>query len=279
MVTLFILLLDFILLTFSFKNIKLALVSFIPIIVSISTFIILSSVFSIKLNLFSLFCLPLIIGLSVDYVIFIVHQYTKSKTLYPSMAVVVAALSSLAGFGSLIFANHTVLFSMGFALSVGIIVSGFVSVYVMPNIIKKVTKILPIFLMAFLIGCSSVPKTNNVDTEQNIQAIETQYYQGEMEDKLFFTAAINKISNREYRIITLNELGTKLLDVTVTSDTINIHYKIKFLPKTTANKLSRFYITFLFHKEYLISNMQDNKILYNNKDKTISFWSQNEFGN
>ena len=278
-VTLFILLLDFFLLTFSFKNVKLALVSFIPILVSVSTFIILSSVFSVKLNLFSLFCLPLIIGLSVDYVIFIVHQYTKSKTLYPSMAVVVAALSSLAGFGSLIFANHTVLFSMGFALSVGIIVSGFVSVYVMPNIIKKVIKILPIFLIALFTGCSSVPKTNSVDTEQNIQAIETQYYQGEMDDRLFFTAAINKISNQEYRIITLNELGTKLLDVTVTSDTINIHYKIKFLPKTTADKLSRFYITFLFHKEYLISNMQDNKILYNNKDKTISFWSQNEFGN
>lgn len=278
-VTLFILLLDFFLLTFSFKSIKLALVSFIPILVSVSTFIILSSVFSVKLNLFSLFCLPLIIGLSVDYVIFIVHQYTKSKTLYPSMAVVVAALSSLAGFGSLIFANHTVLFSMGFALSVGIIVSGFVSVYVMPNIIKKVTKILPIFLTAFLIGCSSVPKTNSVNTEQNIQAIETQYYQGEMEDKLFFTAAINKISDKEYRVITLNELGTKMLDTTLTCDTINTHYKIKFLPKTTADKLSRFYITFLFHKEYLISSMQDSKILYNNEDKTISFWSQNELGN
>jgi len=278
-VTLFILLLDFFLLTFSFKNIKLALVSFIPILVSVSTFIILSSVFSVKLNLFSLFCLPLIIGLSVDYVIFIVHQYTKSKTLYPSMAVVVAALSSLAGFGSLIFANHTVLFSMGFALSVGIIVSGFVSVYVMPNIIKKVTKILPIFLMAFLIGCSSVPKTNNVDTEQNIQAIETQYYQGEIDDKLFFTAAINKISDKEYRVITLNELGTKMLDTTLTCDTVNTRYKIKFLPKTTADKLSRFYITFLFHKEYLISSMQDSKILYNNEDKTISFWSQNELGN
>lgn len=278
-VTLFILLLDFFLLTFSFKNIKLALVSFIPILVSVSTFIILSSVFSVKLNLFSLFCLPLIIGLSVDYVIFIVHQYTKSKTLYPSMAVVVAALSSLAGFGSLIFANHTVLFSMGFALSVGIIVSGFVSVYVMPNIIKKVTKILPIFLMAFLIGCSSVPKTNSINTEQNIQAIETQYYQGEMDDKLFFTAAINKISDKEYRVITLNELGTKMLDTTLTCDTVNTHYKIKFLPKTTADKLSRFYITFLFHKEYLISSMQDSKILYNNEDKTIYFWSQNELGN
>lgn len=277
-VTLFIMFLDFILLTFSFKNIRLALVSFIPIIVSVSTFIILSSVFSIKLNLFSLFCLPLIIGLSVDYVIFIVHQHTKSKTLYPSMAVVVAALSSLAGFGSLVFANHTVLFSMGFALSVGIIVSGFVSVYVMPNIIKKVTKILPIFLLIFLIGCSSVPKTNNID-EQNIQAIETEYYQGEMDDKLFFTASINKISDQEYRVITLNELGTKLLDVTVTCDTVNIPYKIKFLPKKTADKLSRFYIVFLFHKEYLISNMQDNKILYNNKDKTIYFWSQNELGN
>ena len=278
-VTLFILLLDFFLLTFSFKNVKLALVSFIPILVSVSIFTILSSLFSVKLNLFSLFCLPLIIGLSVDYVIFIVHQYTKSKTLYPSMAVAVAALSSLAGFGSLIFANHTVLFSLGFALSVGITVSGFVSVYVMPNIIKKVTKILPMFLIFFLIGCSSVPKTNNIDTEQNIQATETQYYQGEMDDKLFFTASINKISDRKYRIITLNELGTKLLDTTLTCDTVNTHYKIKFLPKTTANKLSRFYITFLFHKEYLIADMQDNKILYNNKDKTISFWSQNEFGN
>ena len=284
-VTLFIILLDFILLTFSFKNIKLALVSFIPILVSISTFIILSSVFSIKLNLFSLFCLPLIIGLSVDYVIFIVHQHTKSKTLYPSMAVVVAALSSLAGFGSLVFANHTVLFSMGFALSVGIIVSGFVSVYVMPNIIKKVLKVLPLFLIMFLVGCSStakandVPETKEVVSAQVEKAMETEYYQGEMDGKLFFTAAINKIDDQHYKVITLNEFGKQLFDMKVTSDTVDTNYKNRAIPKQTIRKLGRFYIAFLFYRNTLTATTQDNKILYNNDDKTITFWSQDEFGN
>jgi hypothetical protein len=279
-VTLLILLLDFILLTVSFKNVKLALVSFIPIIVSINIFIILSSVFSIKLNLFSLFCLPLIIGLSIDYVIFIVHQHTKSKTLYPSMAVVVAALSSLAGFGSLIFANHKVLFSMGFALSVAIIISGFVSIYIMPNIIKKIIKTLPIFLIVFLMSCSSVPNIKYVDCLQNKQSVETVFYQGEIYGKMFFTAVINKISEQEYRIITLNELGIKMLDVTVTCDTVNIHYKISFLPKKVSNELAKFYTAFLFSREKLIkNNIEHNKILYNNKNKTISFWRQNEFDN
>lgn len=284
-VTILIMFLDFILLTFSFKNIKLALVSFIPILVSVSTFIILSALFSVKLNLFSLFCLPLIIGLSVDYVIFIVHQYTKSKTLYPSMAVVVAALSSLAGFGSLIFANHTVLFSMGFALSVGIIVSGFVSVYVMPNIIKKAVKVLPLFLIMFLVGCSStakandVPETKEVVSQQVEQAIETEYYQGEVDGKLFFTAAINKIDDQHYKVITLNEFGKQLFDMKVTSDTVDTNYKTRAIPKQTIRKLARFYISFLFYRNTLTATAQDNKILYNNEDKTISFWSQNELGN
>ena len=284
-VTILIMFLDFILLTFSFKNIKLALVSFIPILVSVSTFSILSALFSVKLNLFSLFCLPLIIGLSVDYVIFIVHQYTKSKTLYPSMAVVVAALSSLAGFGSLIFANHTVLFSMGFALSVGIIVSGFVSVYVMPNIIKKAVKVLPLFLIMFLVGCSStakandVPETKEVVSQQVEQAIETEYYQGEVDGKLFFTAAINKIDDQHYKVITLNEFGKQLFDMKVTSDTVDTNYKTRAIPKQTIRKLARFYISFLFYRNTLTATAQDNKILYNNEDKTISFWSQNELGN
>lgn len=285
-VTLFIMFLDFILLTFSFKNIKLALASFIPILVSVSTFIILSSVFSVKLNLFSLFCLPLIIGLSVDYVIFMVHQYTKSKTLYPSMAVVVAALSSLAGFGSLIFANHTVLFSMGFALSIGIIVSGFVSVYFMPNIIKRVIKVLPLFLIFFLVSCSSTAKasdvaeTKEVLSQQVEQATETEYYQGEIDGKLFFTAAINKIDDQHYKVITLNEFGKQLFDMKVTSDTVDTNYKTRAIPKQTIRKLGRFYIAFLFYRNTLTATTQeDNKILYNNEDKTISFWSQNELGN
>ena len=284
-VTLFIMFLDFILLTFSFKNIKLALVSFVPILVSISTFTILSSLFSVKLNLFSLFCLPLIIGLSVDYVIFIVHQHTKSKTLYPSMAVAVAALSSLAGFGSLVFANHTVLFSMGFALSVGIIVSGFVSVYVMPNIIKKVVKVLPLFLIMFLAGCSStatandVPEAKEVVAQQVEQAVETEYYQGEVDGKLFFTAAVNKIDDQHYKVITLNEFGKQLFDMKVTSDAVDTNYKTRAIPKQTIRKLARFYISFLFYRNTLTTTTQDDKILYNNEDKTISFWSQNELGN
>lgn len=272
-VTLLILLLDFVLLTISFKNVKLALVSFIPIIVSINIFIILSSVFSIKLNLFSLFCLPLIIGLSIDYVIFIVHQHTKSETLFPSMAVVVAALSSLAGFGSLIFANHKVLFSMGFALSVGIIISGFVSIFIMPNIIKKILKVLPIFLIIFLMSCSSVPNIKYVDCLQNKQAVETVFYHGEIYGKMFFTAVINKISEQEYRIITLNELGIKMLDATVTCTIVNVHYKISFLPKKVSDELAKFYTAFLFNRDKLIkNNIEHNKILYNNKSKTISLW-------
>ena len=96
------------------------------------------------------------------------------------MAVVVAALSSLAGFGSLVFANHTVLFSMGFALSVGIIVSGFVSVYVMPNIIKKVLKVLPMFLIMFLIGFSSTTTQDNKILYNNDDKTITFWSQDEL---------------------------------------------------------------------------------------------------
>jgi predicted RND superfamily exporter protein len=77
--------------------------------------------------------MPLLIALGIDYGIFIIFKGTKTHSLlHPAKAVIIAALSTLIGFGSLMAAQHKVLFIIGFMVFTGILTSILVSVFILP---------------------------------------------------------------------------------------------------------------------------------------------------
>jgi predicted RND superfamily exporter protein len=282
--------LDFVIVLAVLKSLKLALLSFIPVLCSISMIFILCAVFGIKINIFSLFAIPLIIGVCVDYAIFIIHKHTLSTTLYPSVAVGASALLSLAGFGSLIFASHKVLFAIGLTITVAIITASLISIYLLPGILKKVLKILPLFFLILLDGCISAgPKivydNKSLAAQNNIEASQVRQYYGEMGGSMLFNAVAANLDgaagiDAAVRIITLSELGIKLLDMTITKDTVVIHFKINFLPKAAAKSLGLFYRDFYFNKSALIKeDLGSGKISYNDSNKKIVLWEQNEQDN
>ncbi|GHS87479.1 hypothetical protein FACS189487_03710 [Campylobacterota bacterium] len=122
---------------FFLKNIKLALLTFIPLLCSFAALAIIAAIFSIHINLFSLFAIPLIMGLGVDYAIFVIYQQITTGVLHPPKALLCAYLTSLTGFGSLIFASHKVLFAIGFTVAIGITVVVLVSALLLPPLIKE----------------------------------------------------------------------------------------------------------------------------------------------
>ncbi|MDR0646513.1 MAG: MMPL family transporter [Elusimicrobiota bacterium] len=275
---------NFILLMIIFRKIKLVLLAFVPILCAISAIIIVCALFSIKINLFSIFSIPLIIGLGVDYAIFIIHQKISSSELYPSRAVAAAALLSIAGFGALIFAEHKALFAIGFTISIGIAAAGLISIYLLPALLKNYKTLIPFLLSIslFLTACSGA---KHVGIKYNVPAIlregsntcNIQDYYGEIDGQMLFHAAAACEDSDTVRVVIMSEIGTKLVDMSVSKYNIDVHFRLVFLPKRAVSALGKFFRDFYFNKKKLVKTPLDEmKILYNNIEKSIVLWVNND---
>jgi predicted RND superfamily exporter protein len=93
-------------------------------------------VLGIGFNLFNIVAAILIIGLGVDYGIFMVTKITHRLDLATQRAVFVSGLTTLAGFGALITARHPALHSIGLSVIVGISAAIAAALLVIPAIYR-----------------------------------------------------------------------------------------------------------------------------------------------
>ncbi|MDR1942237.1 MAG: MMPL family transporter [Endomicrobium sp.] len=126
----------FLLIGLFLKNFKFAALSMLPPLCGIGVFFAIAALLKIEINIFGLFTMPLIIGLGIDYGIFIIFQNVKGSKLHPDKAVICAALSTLIGFGSLMAAQHKVLFIIGLMVFSAILTAILVSLFIMPAFLK-----------------------------------------------------------------------------------------------------------------------------------------------
>ncbi|MCD4795376.1 MAG: MMPL family transporter [Bacteroidales bacterium] len=135
----------FLLLLFDFRNLKLALLTMIPLILGTIWMIGTMNAIGMQLNLLNVMGLPLILGIGIDYGVHIIHRYKiegsgKLKTIFSSIgkAVFFAALTTLLAFGSLGFSTSRGLASMGFTLAIGIITILTATLVILPAIISLI---------------------------------------------------------------------------------------------------------------------------------------------
>jgi predicted exporter len=74
----------------------------------------------LEMNLFNVIASILIIGLGVDYGIFMVCHDQQVEDLASSRAIVISGLTTLVGFGALVLASHPALHSIGLTVLLGI---------------------------------------------------------------------------------------------------------------------------------------------------------------
>lgn len=74
----------------------------------------------LEFNLFNIIATILVIGLGMDYGIFMVCRYSEGQDLATGRAVLASGLTTLAGFGSLILGRHPALHSIGVTVLLGI---------------------------------------------------------------------------------------------------------------------------------------------------------------
>jgi len=128
-------------LTFVFRNLKESFLVFIVLITSLITVNSIMVLVEIPWNFLNVIAFPLIVGVGIDYsihLIFALRRHGESSIWRGvGLAITFCGISSFVGFGSLNFAQNEVLRSLGLVCSIGVIVTMFLSLLVIPPVWRK----------------------------------------------------------------------------------------------------------------------------------------------
>ena len=119
-----------------FRSLRRAILALFPAIFGVAITFGLLGVLQIPLNIFHIVALPLVIGLGADYGIFMVFQEIRTPSPWTVKAVKISGLTTLAGFGVLVFAKHPSLHSLGATVSIGITAALCCAVFVLPQLLQ-----------------------------------------------------------------------------------------------------------------------------------------------
>ncbi len=118
-----------------FRNLRRAILALFPALFGVATTFGLLGVLQIPLNIFHIVALPLVIGLGADYGIFMVFQEIKIPSPSTVKAVKISGLTTLAGFGVLVFAKHPALHSLGTTVAIGVSASLVCAIFILPHLL------------------------------------------------------------------------------------------------------------------------------------------------
>ena len=107
-----------------------------PAVAGLSVTLALLAITSLALNLASIIAMIAVIGLCVDYGAFVIHSWTRPDTMLLNgvASVHLAALTTLIGAGSLLFAQHPALFTVGITLFTGVLAGYLTTILILPGI-------------------------------------------------------------------------------------------------------------------------------------------------
>jgi predicted RND superfamily exporter protein len=133
------------LLLFDFRSIRHTLLALLPLGVGLAQTFGLLGLLGIPLNPANMIALPLLLGISVDEGVHIVHDFLDQKGKYrisqsTAVAVLVDSLTTIVGFGSLMIASHQGLQSLGRVLTIGVTCCLFTSLVMLPALMTWFTR-------------------------------------------------------------------------------------------------------------------------------------------
>ncbi len=120
------------------KNIKLALLSFAPILLSWLVVLGAMNIFNMRFNLINIIISTFIFGIGVDYSIFVMRGLTGNgqQFIYHKSAIFFSAVILIVTVGSMLLAQHPAIHSVGFATLVGMISAVVLSYVLQPAIYR-----------------------------------------------------------------------------------------------------------------------------------------------
>lgn len=126
----------------AYRNIKLVLVTLVPLLLTWFITLGLMGLFQLSFNVFNIIITSFIFGLGIDYGIFITHslQHSTTNIATPKASILLSVLTTLLGFGVLIFAKHPALHSIAYISIIGILTAVFTAFTLQPILYKTIIK-------------------------------------------------------------------------------------------------------------------------------------------
>jgi len=123
-------------------NLKLALLSFAPILLSWLIVLGAMNIFGMRFNLINIIISTFIFGIGVDYSIFVMNGLTSnsSQLTYHKTAIFFSAIILMVTVGSMLTARHPAIHSVGFATLVGMVSAVVLSYVLQPAIYRWMQK-------------------------------------------------------------------------------------------------------------------------------------------
>jgi predicted exporter len=124
------------------RNLKLALLSFAPILLSWLIVLGAMNIFGMRFNLINIIISTFIFGIGVDYSIFVMNGLTSngSQLTYHKTAIFFSAIILMVTVGSMLTARHPAIHSVGFATLVGMVSAVVLSYVLQPAIYRWMHK-------------------------------------------------------------------------------------------------------------------------------------------
>jgi len=119
------------------RDIKKVLLSLVPVVTGMMFMFGVMGLLNISFNIFNIISTILIIGLGVDFGIFMVCRCSEDYEYDTDTAVLLSGLTTVTGFGALVFARHPALHSIGITVLLGIGAAIPSAMFVIPAFYKK----------------------------------------------------------------------------------------------------------------------------------------------
>ena len=119
-----------------FRDGKKLFLAFLPVLTGIIVMLAIMTLLGIRLSLFNVVATILVLGLGVDYGIFVVSTWGKTTHNATCNAVLVSGLTTFIGFGSLMAARHPAMYSIGTTVAAGIIPSLLCALTLLPTLAR-----------------------------------------------------------------------------------------------------------------------------------------------
>ena len=123
-----------------FRNLKKVLLSMVPVVTGMIFMFGTMGLLNISFNIFNIISTILIIGLGIDYGIFMVCKCSEDYEHDTDTAVLLSGLTTITGFGALVFAQHPALYSIGLTVLLGIGAAIPSAIYVIPAVYNFLSK-------------------------------------------------------------------------------------------------------------------------------------------
>lgn len=242
----------FILSVLATSSFLLGVIALLPVVTALTVICGFSAALSMPLTIPSCVAIIIIIGLSIDYGIFMVFYCFKSLHDDAMTPITLCALTTVAGAASLLFASHPVMFKLGLTLFSGIVVSYVSAVILIPvlAVFIKVKNKRWIYLLGFISvliscgGCSlyntlpepgpllsfPAPQTYNPPDKQWSTVSYLTFFVFGQQDSMLCAAEFDA-SQKSGSIVCMQPGGIKILEASFLGDKITNKFVIPELEK------------------------------------------------